>query len=127
MAAVFKPELLGPASSTSALAALFAEAKPYPHLFVEGVFDDDVLRQAKEELLGGEWFRKRVDLYDFLQTDHLRHAGASGAVARIQNALYGPDFRRWIEVSAFAANWAHCVGENARLRPRSPAQGLPAL
>ncbi|KAA0165901.1 hypothetical protein FNF28_03283 [Cafeteria roenbergensis] len=97
VAAVFKPELLGPASSTSALAALFAEAKPYPHLFVEGVFDDDVLRQAKEELLGGEWFRKRVDLYDFLQTDHLRHAGASGAVARIQNALYGPDFRRWIE------------------------------
>lgn len=85
--------------SISRLNGLFKAAKPFPHLFVEGVFKDSLLTQAKDELLAGEWFRKRVDLYDFLQTDHLRRqASSASAVATIQDALYGDEFRSWLEV-----------------------------
>lgn len=93
---------------TAQLKNLFLEARPFPHLFVEGVFDDRLLAQAREELLAGEWFRKRVDLYDFLQTDHLRRqASVASAVATIQDALYGSEFRSWMEVRNASA-WPFC-------------------
>ena len=99
-AGVFKGLKCRHTPSISKLNGLFKKARPFPHLFVEGVFKDALLTQAKDELLAGEWFRKRVDLYDFLQTDHLRRQSSSAsAVATIQDALYGDEFRSWLEVS----------------------------
>jgi len=101
-AGVFRPGFLESCGADSALPGLYAQAKPFSHLFVEGVIDDGLLRQAKDELLAGEWYRKRVDLYDFLQTDHLRRAEPASALLKLNQAFYSPPFRRWIEVSGLA-------------------------
>jgi hypothetical protein len=87
------------------LRALFESAKPFPHLSVSGIFDDALMRAAKRELEADnqEFFRKKTDLYDFVQSDSLKLLRTQGAIKAIHDALYGDEFRGWIEVRAALA------------------------
>jgi Rps23 Pro-64 3,4-dihydroxylase Tpa1-like proline 4-hydroxylase len=76
-------------------AAAFAAGSPYPHLFVRDMFSPAILAAVKQELLGGTYFRKRNDLYDFAQTDDLKRA-TGNATAALREYIYSASFREWI-------------------------------
>lgn len=82
-------------SALKEYAEAFKAGTPFPHLFVRDVFPDDFLQAVRQELLGGTYFRKRNDLYDFSQTDDLKLAKGN-ATAALRQYIYSDAFRSWI-------------------------------
>lgn len=76
-------------------AAIFKAGNPFPHLHVQNVFPETLLRRVRDELLVANYRQKRNDLYHFEQTDDLRTAQGN-ATAQLRDLLYGPEFREWI-------------------------------
>jgi Rps23 Pro-64 3,4-dihydroxylase Tpa1-like proline 4-hydroxylase len=72
---------------------MFLNAPPYPHLMLRDVFDESLLHKVKEELLAGNFFQKRNDLYDFHQSDDLKKMKA-GATTQLRDIVYGTAFRK---------------------------------
>lgn len=83
------------ADALDAYATKFQSGTPFPHLHVPNVFPDVLLQQVRREMLDGVYFRKRNDLYDFLQTDDLKRAKGN-ATAALREYIYSPAFRSWI-------------------------------
>ncbi len=65
-AAILQPQHTS-SESVEAYAAQFADGTPYPHFLIRNIFPDPLLRAVRDEIMAGELFTKRNDLYDFAQ------------------------------------------------------------
>jgi Rps23 Pro-64 3,4-dihydroxylase Tpa1-like proline 4-hydroxylase len=87
----------------------YATSEPYKHAVVHGLMNDTLLRSVRTEIIDNIHFTpKETDIYKIHQSGDL--ANLSGlpesaleklpSLLKLRDALYGPEFRRWISTVA---------------------------
>jgi Rps23 Pro-64 3,4-dihydroxylase Tpa1-like proline 4-hydroxylase len=87
----------------------YAASEPYKHAVVHGLMNDNLLRSVRTEIIDNIHFTpKETDIYKIHQSGDL--ANLSGlpesaleklpSLLKLRDALYGPEFRRWISTVA---------------------------
>src|SRR3990167_8253966 len=75
----------------------FSQAKPFEHIFLENlVQDEEALGEVKCQLLDEQYFAKDNDLYRFIQTDDLRLTKAESLV-RLREFIYSEAVVKLVE------------------------------
>ena len=72
--------------------ATFAAERPFPHALIRNFMDNDFLQRVKDELYEEEFYQKKNDLYDFVQTDDLKNCKKS-LISKLRELLLSEPFR----------------------------------
>lgn len=84
----------------------YDDSQPYKHAVVDELINDDLLRQARKEIVDELRFtEKETDIYKVNQTGDLANldglpqeeASRLEAVLKVRNAIYSSEFRKWLE------------------------------
>lgn len=77
------------------LRAAFQAGSPFKHSVIEALVEPDFLRRVREEMQSLEYFRKRNDLYDFVQTEDLETVRREHRplLWKLREVLYSARFR----------------------------------
>jgi Rps23 Pro-64 3,4-dihydroxylase Tpa1-like proline 4-hydroxylase len=94
-ASIFREDLFAQ-SNIETCASNFASAKPFHWLFFENMFDENFLKQLKQELIQHDYLEKSNDLYQFLQTAKDIKGLEGARLAQLKKQLYG-EFREFLE------------------------------
>ena len=75
----------------------FRGAKPFPFLFIENLFKEDVFAEKLlEEISQEKMFTRSNDLFDFFQTDDFKKCKRP-LINKMRDILYGEEFRKSLE------------------------------
>ncbi|KXS12350.1 hypothetical protein M427DRAFT_114212 [Gonapodya prolifera JEL478] len=104
IAATFAPDLLSDATANR-YRQLYGSGKPYEHTVVSNIFNEDILKAARKEMLESVQFtEKETDIYKVNQTGDLANLDGLpeeekaklATIQRIRDALYSSEFRSWV-------------------------------